>query len=356
MATRAALEFTSQDLKTLKDRFKHPDPRVQRRLEVLWLISQGETHARAAHLAGVSRATGERSVALFRTEGMEGVRRFQWSRPVSALASHRGPLEVSFEQQPPRTVAEACARIQEATGLERRPTQVRAFLNKTLGLKWRCLGAIPVPPKKTPEEHARTQKAYLQQTLEPALAQAREGQAHLFFVDAAHFVRGAYLGHVWCRVRRVIRGASGRQRYSVLGAWNAVTHTLVSITTDGTVNAVTMCALLRAIAALGLTGPIRLVLDNARYQRCPLVTGLAKELHIDLLFLPSYSPNLNLIERLWKFVKKQVLYGRHYNTFADFRRAIDECLSQIPTKHRAALETLMTHKFQTFEDVSFLDA
>ena len=95
--------------------------------------------------------------------------------------------------------------------------------------------------------------------------------------------------------------------------------TLVSLTTDATVSAETMVALLRKIAALGLQGPITLVLDNARYQHCALVMDLAKSLNIHLEFLPSYSPNLNLIERLWKFIKKQVLYGRHYATFLEFR-------------------------------------
>ena len=63
--------------------------------------------------------------------------------------------------------------------------------------------------------------------------------------------------------------------------------------------------MLRAVAAQGLVGPVTLVLDNARYQRNALVQGLAKELGIALLFLPSYSPNLNLIERLWRFMKRQ---------------------------------------------------
>ncbi len=180
--------------------------------------------------------------------------------------------------------------------------------------------------------------------------------AHLFFVDAAHFVMGSFLCCVWSWVRLVIRGASGRKRYSVLGAWNAATNALVSITTDATVNAETMCALLHKIAALGLKGPVRLVLDNARYQHCALVMDLAKTLNIELLFLPSYSPNLNLIERLWRFVKRDSLYARHYASFEAFRGAIDNCLSKVETEHRQELKSLMTHKFQTFHDVSFLAA
>jgi transposase len=192
--------------------------------------------------------------------------------------------------------------------------------------------------------------------LEPLLASARPEEGHVFFVDAAHFVQGAFLCCLWCLHRLFIRGASGRKRYSVLGAWNAVTNQLVSITTAGTVSSDTMCELLRKIAALGLPGPVTLVLDNARYQHCALVINLAATLHIQLQFLPSYSPNLNLIERLWKFIKRDVLYGRHYNTFAEFCAAIDGCLDNIPTKHRAKLQTLMTHNFQQFNPASFLAA
>ena len=225
-----------------------------------------------------------------------------------------------------------------------------------LGLRWRCVAAIPLPPKKTIAEHAATQAEFLQTKLEPLLEAARAGQGQVFFVDAAHFVMGAFVCCVWCLVRLLLRGGSGRKRYSVLGAWNAVTRELVSITTDATVSAATMCALLVKIAALGLPGPITLVLDNARYQHCALVMDLAKRLNIHLEFLPSYSPNLNLIERLWKFIKKQVLYGRHYGTFTEFCAAIDGCLAKVPTEHRENLESLMTHNFQTFDPASFLAA
>ena len=74
-----------------------------------------------------------------------------------------------------------------------------------------------------------------------------------------------------------------------------MTRELISVTNTTVVNTATMCELLRRIAALGLTGPLTLVLDNARYQRNAVVQGLATQLGITLLYLPSYSPNLNLI-------------------------------------------------------------
>ena len=116
------------------------------------------------------------------------------------------------------------------------------------------------------------------------------------------------------------------------------------------------CALLGKIAALGGSVPVTLVPDNARYQRCVLVIDRAKQLGIELLFLPSYSPNLNLIERLWKFVKKEVLNSRHHQDFKRFQEAIDCCLTDLPTKHRDKLATLMTHNFQTWNHVSLLNA
>jgi transposase len=217
------------------------------------------------------------------------------------------------------------------------------------------MGAIPLPPKQTVEEHNRTQATFLKEKLEPVLAEAKAKQRSVFFVDAAHFVQGSFLCCVWCLVRMFVRGSSGRRRYNVLGAWNGVTRELIRVTNDTRVSSDTMIELLRRIATQ-TTGAITVVLDNARYQRCEAVETEAERLGIELLFLPSYSPNLNLIERLWKFTKKKALRGKHYADFATFRGAIDDCLNRIHTDHREALASLMTLKFQTFDNASFLAA
>ncbi len=205
-------------------------------------------------------------------------------------------------------------------------------------------------------EHVQTQTAFLESELKPCLDAAVAGTGHVFFVDAAHFVFGTFLCCLWSFTRIFIRAASGRQRFNVLGAWNAVTRQLIAVTNTTVVNTETMCELLRKIAGLGLVGPITLVLDNARYQRNVVVEALAKELGIQLLFLPSYSPNLNLIERLWKFVKRRALYGRYHPTFAEFQAAIQEVLDDLSTTHAKQLETLMTLNFQQFDDVSLMAA
>ena len=106
-----------------------------------------------------------------------------------------------------------------------------------------------MPPKRTIDEHRRTQAEFLRDELEPVLAQARLGQRSVFFVDAAHFVQGSFLCCVWCLVRMFVRGSSGRRRYNVLGAWNARTRELLRVTNDTRVSSDTMAELLGRIAA-----------------------------------------------------------------------------------------------------------
>lgn len=207
-----------------------------------------------------------------------------------------------------------------------------------------------IPAKADPDQ----QTAYLAQEIEPRLAEAQAGKRAVFFVDAAHFVRAPFLGFLWSVTRLFIPAPSGRPRFNVLGALNAITHELVAVTNDTYITAETVCALLQKLAALNLGMPITLFLDNARYQKCALVTTTAANLHIELCFLPAYSPNLNLIERLWKFVKKQCLYSKYYADFAPFKDAIAACLSQTGTKHKSALDSMLTLNFQTFKKAQFV--
>jgi transposase len=205
-------------------------------------------------------------------------------------------------------------------------------------------------------EPVAAQAEFREGELEPRLKAAREGEGHVFFADAAHFVFGTFLCCLWSFTRVFVRAASGRQRFHVLGAWNAVTNTLTAVTNTAVVNTETRCEVLRKIAAQGLVGRVTVVLDNARYQRNAVVQALAKSLGIELLYLPSYSPNLNLIERRWRLIKRRTLYGKYDPAFADFKAAIERTINDLPTKHKDSLQTLMTHNFQVFEDVSLLAA
>ena len=178
----------------------------------------------------------------------------------------------------------------------------------------------------------------------------------MLFVDAAHFIYSAYAGFLWCFQRVFLASPSGRKRFNVLGGIDAVTKELVMVSNDSYINAKSVCSLLKKIYLKYLPSGlvITLVLDNARYQKCKLVRRYARCLNIELLYMPSYSPQLNLIERLWKFVKKQTLYAKYYPNFDEFKFAIQDCLDKTNTSFKSKLDTLLSWNFQSFENVKKL--
>jgi transposase len=151
-----------------------------------------------------------------------------------------------------------------------------------------------------------------------------------------------------------IEKLTGHKRWNVLGAFNAITGQLTMVANDSYITATTVYELLHKLAKQYAGRPIVLVLDNARYQRCKLVEEVALELGLKLEWLPSYSPNLNLIERLWKFVKKKCLYNVYYETFTDFVASMVDCLERVDTDYKDELSTLIQPKFQNMKNVSLL--
>jgi transposase len=350
------ITFTEDDLSVIAfERYHHPQPFVQRKLEVLWLKSQGLTHDAIARLASVSRSSVQRYLKEFHRGGLDAIRRYPWKGQRGALEGHRTSLEEYFAQHPPRSVRQAQRLIEERTGIRRGQTQVRRFLRR-LGLAPRRIAAVPLPPQSTAEDHSRKQRRFLAEELEPVLAEARAGRRDVYFVDAAHFVYAAFLGWLWCAARWCVRAASGRKRYNVLGALHAVSRRLIRVANHSYINAESVRALRRAVAAAGVGRPITVVLDNARYQKCAVVQGLAASLGMTLLYLPSYSPNLNLIERVWRFVKKACLRAVYHATYEKFTGAIDQGLGALETTHKQEMDSLLTHNFQTFESVPMLAA
>jgi transposase len=345
-----SIDFTPQDIDALRrERSHHPHPRVQLKMEAVYLKSQGLPRQEICRPARVTENTLRSYLRQFQEGGIERLKQTDWDGPSSELSGHRQVLEEHFRNNPPRSTAQAAADIERITGIKRGLTQVRKFL-KGMGLKFRKLGMIPA------KADAAEQRKFLDEQLWPRLKQARRLRRAVCFVDAAHFVHGTFLGYLWCFTRLLIRGPSGRKRFNVLGAIDAVTRELTTVTNDTTIGAEATCELLRKLAARYPGLPLTLVLDNARYQRCEPVRLLAAELRVELLYLPAYSPNLNLIERLWKFVKKEVLTCRYYEDFARFKAAIVECLEQVEGKHSEAIASLLTLKFQTFDNPQLLAA
>ncbi len=137
------VEFSEQDLKAIAyERFHHPVPRVQRRMEVLWLKSQGLSHQRIAKLAGVCSNAVTKYLKMYRQGGLNEVKRVNFYQPKSELENHRDTIEQYFRDNPVASIAEAVTIIEALTGIRRSKNQVREFLKK-IGMRFRKVGAIP---------------------------------------------------------------------------------------------------------------------------------------------------------------------------------------------------------------------
>lgn len=146
------LTFTPDQVAALDfERYHHPHPRVQRRMEALWLKSRGLPHAQIAELTGITPNTLRAYLRLFQQGGVAALKRFDFFRPESDLMAHRDCLEEYFLKHPPATAREAGAAIERLTGIKRSDTQVRQFLRR-LGMGRRRVGLLPA--KADPVEQA----------------------------------------------------------------------------------------------------------------------------------------------------------------------------------------------------------
>lgn len=199
-----------------------------------------------------------------------------------------------------------------------------------------------VPGKADAQKQAEFLKSYRE------LQATKKADDHLYFVDGVHPHHNAIPAYGWIEKGKDkhLKTNTGRQRLNLNGALNSEDITDVEILSESTLNADAMIRLCERLLAKHALGMIYLILDNARYYRAKRVSEFVKSHpRIVLQFLPSYSPNLNLIERLWLFFQKKILYNRYYQDFATFER-ISMHFFQDLKRYRPQLQTLLADNFQ----------
>ena len=317
-------------------------PKSSKRLALAFiLLGENADIKTISRVVGVSGRHIRNYQKIQREQGHTALTKDIRYRPASTLERYKDLIRENLTKNPVATAAEASERIQSITGIKRSPTQIRHFMHQ-LGLKPLKVAAIPA--KANPV----IQSEFLETKLEPRIEEAKEGKRVLLFMDSAHFVWQLYLGVLWCMSRIFIPATSGRTRINVLGAYDPIKNKLIKIVNRTYINSSTIIELCEKIKTIYAGKAITIVLDNAKYQRCKIVIGKAAKLGMELMFLPTYSPNLNLIERLWRFVKKECLYSKYYATANDFETAIENCLDDINLNKKEKLKSLMTLKFQSF--------
>jgi transposase len=169
-----SIEFSEADKQALLyERFHHPHPRVQIKIEALWLKSQGIEHQAITQLVGISANTLRTYLRAYQSGGIEQLKEIRFYRPTSELMDHAQSIETHFRKHPPISINAAIAEIETLTGIRRSPTQVRLFL-KRLGMK--CLKVGVFPAKADPD----VQQTYKLEKLEPRIEEAKAGKRALF--------------------------------------------------------------------------------------------------------------------------------------------------------------------------------
>lgn len=220
---------------------------------------------------------------------------------------------------------------------------VKALLHR-LGFVYKKSKHIPGKANKEKQE------AFIKEY--EALKASKNLQDKIYFLDGCHPRHNSMPAYGWIKkgTEKQLPANTGRERLNINGAYN-IEDSKVVVRNDESINAQSTLSLIQQIMLLQLTGTIYLIADNAKYYRAKKVREfLENNPRVKLLFLPPYSPNLNVIERLWWFFKKKKMYNKYYEKFALFR---EECLSFFENIHlyKDELKTLMTDNFHIIQPV-----
>ena len=201
--------------------------------------------------------------------------------------------------------------------------------------------AARVPGKADPEKQRRF-VAMLEE-----LMRVKDAATPVLFMDAVHPAHNSMPSHGWIlRGERVeIPANTGREHMNINGAVNAETLEVFAVEAE-TINAAAAVSLLQKVDAWYPDAEhIYVFADNARYYRSREVSAYIAHSRIRLEFLPPYSPNLNIIERLWRFMHKHTTYSRFYPTFQEFREELLMFFQRLPDEFADSLRSLLTLRF-----------
>lgn len=248
----------------------------------------------------------------------------------------------------PGNAREAADIIRRLSGHTFSLTWVRALM-RDAGMSFKKLQ--PVPGKADPDR----QKQWIAD-IQPVISEAGEGKRRLLFMDAVHFTLEAFTCRVWCSGSLYLPTGAGRNRFNLPGAIDPFTMDLIHSHSIMYVDAEQVKAFLEKVRNQSGDIPVSIVLDNARNQHCQDVKGKAAQFGIDLISLPPYSPNPNIIGRLWKYTRKTVLAARFFETPFLFHEALRIFFEEDICQHYDSLRTLLTLKFQSFENAHLFSA
>jgi len=309
-------------------------------MNVLLLLDDGWPVGRICEALYVDEGTVRGHLRLYGTQGREGVERLAYGGGAGPLAREQlQALSDWVDVAVPQVSREACDFAADRFGVSYSANAMSKLLKR--------LGFVHKKPKNVPAKaDAAAQRAFVEETLKPLMDTANKA-APLYFVDATHPSYTGRPAHGWIRRGRTVELKSnhGRTRININGALSWPDRSIVHREEE----LITSAAMIRLYDELRVLHPeattITIVLDNARYNFSKAIRAYiaAPDCRIKLVFLPSYAPNLNLIERFWLFMKRKVLFNRTYEKYALFKQAFLDFFAQL-NDYGDELESLITDR------------
>lgn len=336
------------------ERKMHSSIMIRDRMYVLHLLHLGFSRKDCAEIVGCHRNSVTHYIKLYRAGGLEAIRQTNYSDSRHELHPLYKEVDRALEEANCSTLSDVAELLRTKFNYQRSHEAVRQLLHR-LGYKRRKNGTFPGKNDDFDKWQAK-QEAFIEK-LYKLIQKADNETIDLVFSDAAHFVYGKFSNFSWGKKVQYTPSGHGRYRVNVYGAYDVITNQVYSMYNEGYVDAnfiVEYLNWLRKDIYQDQNWPLHIVLDNARYQHCNYVKQTAEQLNIVLEFLPGYSPNLNLIERLWKYMK-QLLGKEYHDGKTTFYQAIVSLLHSLGDHdHQASLKTLLNPLFQRFEKAQIL--
>lgn len=332
--------LTAQEVNILREAHYSQQYRKQAdRIKAILFLNQGFDFEQTARLLMLDETTIRRYLKEFKLTGVDGLLEDHYSGSESFLSiREQQELILYLKDHTLRTVKEVVEYVRGKYSMEYSIEGMTHLLHK-LGFVYKKTKIIPGKLDPLKQEEFKKQYQVLKETKNP--------EDRIYFLDASHphHNNESSYGWIYKGTDRWIRTNTGRKRVNINGALNLEDLTILS-RLEETINADAMTALIKNIEEHQPEGQIYLILDNARYNHAKKVKSYVKESgRVHLIFLPSYSPNLNIIERLWLFLHQKILYDKYYETFPEFKTAVVTFLENIQ-QYRKELKTLLTDSFQ----------
>lgn len=343
-------QLSEQDYQKLRQLQKNTklSRRRYRKVTVLVMLHQGFSVSTVQAALGLDDNTVRRYWEGYQDKGID-----------TYLADHYVPYTGKLTEEQEQGLAEhldehlyldvkpIIAYVQQQYGVRYAESGMRDLLHR-IGFTYKQTKAVP----SRADEQA--QQAFLEERLPELLAEVNAGTAELYYADGTHPTHNTKTGRGWIRKGQdfAIDCNSGRKRVNINGAVRATKPEHLVYDVTDTINAQSTQRLCRQLLRKHPGKTIYLVCDNARYNRCTWLQEWARDQRIEFVFLPAYSPNLNLIERLWRLLRQEAINSMYYATYDAFRAGILGFLDNAK-KYKTAIRSLLTLNFRTIEQQSY---